>query len=150
HVAVMCVRSTGDHVTVTLSPPTAESAERAAFRPTTLMERVSRALEEAPGLSKKAARAAVKGRAEYVDLALDLLIAEGFVEARRDRQATRHYVRRPYRSEHDEQVSETDRVQGVRTVSNGVPDTGAGTVSRVPAPTGGGHEDTAPQRAEHQ
>jgi hypothetical protein len=68
-----------------------------AFKPTGLMERVSRALEEEPGLSRNGVRSAVKGKASYVDLALELLVAEGFVNAERDGQSKRHHVVKPYR-----------------------------------------------------
>lgn len=68
-----------------------------AFKPTGLMERVSRALEEEPGLSRNGVRAAVKGKASYVDLALELLVSEGFVNAERDGQSKRHSVVNPYR-----------------------------------------------------
>jgi hypothetical protein len=70
-----------------------------AFRPTVLMERVSRALEDDPGLSRRALRTAVSGKTEGKDLALELLIAEGFVEAKRDGQAVRHHSVRPFRED---------------------------------------------------
>ncbi len=72
-------------------------ADTATFRPTVLMERVSCAIEDEPGLSRRALRVAVKGKHEAKDLALELLVAEGFVEARRDGQAVRHYSVRPFR-----------------------------------------------------
>jgi hypothetical protein len=68
-----------------------------SFRPTVLMERVSWLVEGDPGLSKRAIRSAVKGSHNYVDLALELLIAEGYVEVRRDGQADKHRSLKPFR-----------------------------------------------------
>jgi len=65
------------------------------------MERVSRELEASPGLSKTALRGAISGRNEYVDLALERLLIEGYVEARRDGQAHRHYSLQPFREADD-------------------------------------------------
>ena len=39
----------------------------------------------------------MKGKATYVDLALELLEAEGYVNAERDGQAKRHHSLNPYR-----------------------------------------------------
>jgi hypothetical protein len=50
----------------------------AAFRPTTLMERVSEALEQG-SLSKSAIRRHVKGRNEYIDQAILCLEHEGYI-----------------------------------------------------------------------
>jgi hypothetical protein len=65
------------------------------------MERVSLAVETDPGLTKRAIRDAVRGKATAVDLARELLIAEGFIEARAEseaaRAAVRHYSVKPYR-----------------------------------------------------
>ena len=85
-----------DSVTITVEPPDA-LGEGDAFRPTTLMERVSRAVEEAPGLSRNAIESSVRGKTDYKRLALELLIAEGFVRVERDGPATRHHSVAPYR-----------------------------------------------------
>jgi hypothetical protein len=71
------------------------------FRPTGLMERVSKYLEAVP-ITQQAAtgieiRTSVSGRASYIDQALGLLIAEGYVEAHEDGQARRHRSVKPYR-----------------------------------------------------
>lgn len=66
------------------------------FRPTVLMERVSQAVEREPGLSITGLRTAVTGNSAYVDKARGLLVDEGFIEARRDGQATRFYPVEPY------------------------------------------------------
>jgi hypothetical protein len=73
-----------------------------AFRPTGLMERVSMLLETDPGLSKRSIRSAVQGKAVFVDLALDLLVSEKYVERRKDGQADRHHSQRPFREAEDE------------------------------------------------
>ena len=46
-----------------------------------LMERVSDYIQANPGMNKTGVKTAVKGKAEFVVLALDLLIAEGYVTA---------------------------------------------------------------------
>jgi hypothetical protein len=78
-----------------------EQRDGAAFRPTTLMERVSRAIEDKPGLTRRALRAAVKGKHEAKQLALELLIAEGYVEQREDGAHPTHHSVMPYRADHD-------------------------------------------------
>lgn len=68
------------------------------FEPTHIMERVSRFLEEHPGLSKNAIETGVKGRAENVRLALELLVSKGLVSIERGRAgAMLHTVVTPYR-----------------------------------------------------
>jgi hypothetical protein len=109
---------------------------RATFRPTAIMERVSKALEDDEGLSGNAIRTTIGGRAEYVNLALELLITEGYIEVRKDGQAHRHYSIKPYREDADS----ANRVHRDQPWPNRVPDTGADTVSnRVPNPVGIGH-----------
>lgn len=76
-----------------------EADTSGTFRPTGLMERISRTLDSEPGLSKRSIFGAVKGKDEYKALALDLLIAEGFVEVRRDGQAHRHHSLQPFRED---------------------------------------------------
>lgn len=87
-------------VTATLDPPATGAG--GTFRPTFLMEKISRALEGAPGLSKRAIRDTVNGKNDAKDLALELLIAEDHIRAERDGQAIRHYVLEPYREPDDE------------------------------------------------
>jgi archaellum biogenesis ATPase FlaH len=67
-----------------------------AFRPTTIMQRVSEAVERDPGLSANAIRTTIGGRSEYVTLALQLLVSEGYIDAERDGQAHRHRSLKPY------------------------------------------------------
>jgi hypothetical protein len=68
-----------------------------AFRPTVLMERVSLLLEGDPGLSKRSIRKSVKGDNSYIDLALELLVSEGYVEVRKDGQTEQHHSLKPFR-----------------------------------------------------
>lgn len=71
-----------------------------ATRPTFLMERVSRYIEANPGQSKTAIETAVKGKAEYVRLALELLVGEQYIEVRRGaRGAAEHTSIRPFTTE---------------------------------------------------
>jgi AAA domain len=84
----------GARVRVTLDPPEASTTEEGDFRPTTLMRKVSRFIEGAPGASGRAIREAVSGRATYVDTALRRLIAEGYVEHRPGREG--HHSLRPF------------------------------------------------------
>lgn len=96
-VALLRARSEdGGAVTISLEPP---ETGNAAFRPTVLMERVSLAVEADPGLSKRAIREAVRGKATAVDLALELLAAEGYVDAQRDGHTIRHYPVRRFSDE---------------------------------------------------
>ena len=68
------------------------------FRPTHLMERVSLELEQRPGLNKRGVRL-IRGNKDALDLALELLIEDGYVEARPERQSIRHYSLKPFRED---------------------------------------------------
>lgn len=48
-------------------------------RPTYLMERISRYVEITPGVSSNSIETAVKGKRDYIRLALELLIQEGYI-----------------------------------------------------------------------
>jgi hypothetical protein len=92
-------------MTMTVQAPDVP-AKGEPFRPTYLMERVSRAVEQQPGLSTRVLRETVTGNSKAKALALELLIAEHFVDARKEgAQAVRHYSFKPYREvlEHAEQ-----------------------------------------------
>jgi len=94
-IADLTLESHADgRVTVTLTTPEAQDA--ATFRPTVLMERVAAALEQTPGLSKRAVRTAVKGKNDTVDFALEVLVAEGYVSTQRDGQTVAHHPIRPF------------------------------------------------------
>lgn len=115
----------GNPITVTLTPPGSTSDAAEPFRPTVLMERVSRAVEEHSGLSKRAIRDTVKGKAAYVDTALELLIADSYIGAQVDGQATRHHSITPFREHED-----PHRVPVSQPRPDRVPDTVSG--NRVP------------------
>jgi len=97
-IAILELKSWPDGgVSATLDVP--EKADEAGFRPTYLMERVSKAIQENPRLTSRALRAAVKGKNEAKDLALELLVNEGFVEVvKGDRGARHHLSRAPFRA----------------------------------------------------
>jgi hypothetical protein len=78
------------------------------FRPTILMERASKAIELTPGLSKRGVRDGVKGDNRALEQALELLILEGYVEARPEGNAVRHHSVRPYRQTDDERPASAD------------------------------------------
>ena len=86
----------GERVSVTLEPPDASTSEDGAFRPTVIMARVSRYIEDEPGATANGIRNGVKAKRDTVALALRLLMSEGFVERREQGQAHRHYSARPF------------------------------------------------------
>ena len=106
----------GERVIFTLNPPDTSSTA-GTFRPTVLMERVSRFLEDNPGAGVNSIRAAIESKAANVDAAVRALIDEHHVEQRVEGQAKRHYSLVPYRQE-------TDRVPVSQPCPNRVPDTG--------------------------
>lgn len=69
-----------DGVTVTFGEPEAPADAKDSFRPTHLMEEMSKAIVNSPGLTTRALRGAIAGKSEYKDLALELLVIEGYVE----------------------------------------------------------------------
>jgi hypothetical protein len=83
---------------------TATDVEREDFRPTTLMERITEALELDPGLSVTKLREAVPGNTRAKDHALRLLVAEGYVRVEKQGQAKRHFAERLYRASEDPKV----------------------------------------------
>lgn len=84
-------------VTVVLDPPATAGSSRQDARLGALMERVSLALEEAPGLSKKSLRRSVTGNNAAKDDALARLIRDANVRVEQDGQAMRHFCVRPFR-----------------------------------------------------
>jgi hypothetical protein len=87
----------GGALRLVLQPQREESFE--AFRPTGLMKKVSRAIEDEPGITIRGVRGAVPGKGEYVDRARECLVTEGYVEPRADGQAVRHYSIQPFSEE---------------------------------------------------
>lgn len=85
---------------ISITPPR-EAGEAKAFRPTELMSRVSQFVQDNPGLSQKAIVAAVRGKAQTLILALELLAAEGYVRIEKVGQSSRHYSVTPFKGSDD-------------------------------------------------
>ncbi|MEO6627898.1 MAG: AAA family ATPase [Aquihabitans sp.] len=69
-------------VILTLSQPDATPQnEDGSFRPTIIMERVSRVVEDTPGLSGREIESRVVGKAVHVRTATGLLLTEGFIDS---------------------------------------------------------------------
>ena len=86
----------GQRLTVTVEAP--DAGDGAAFRPTHLMEKVSRHLEEAgEPLTRNAIRDEVPGNKPAVVKALAVLVNEGYVERTQAGQAHNHRSLKPYR-----------------------------------------------------
>lgn len=102
-VAHVPVTSHGDgRLSVRFDVPAPSSGEQGdAFRPTGLMEKVSRYLEVEPdGASTRQIRREVRGKNEFIDKAIAALVAEGFIDP------TSHAVIRPYRQSGDDEALE--------------------------------------------
>jgi hypothetical protein len=84
----------GGAMDLALEPPSEAAGD--TFRPTGYMEKVSRVLAHEPGLSITAIRGAVIGKNDYIDRARECLVREGYVDARPEGQAVRHYEIRPF------------------------------------------------------
>lgn len=117
------------------NPPGEKNAESSRFRPTTYMERVSRALEEAPtALTFRGIDKTVRGKQQYIKSAVDALASEGYVNTQPGlRNSTLHTSARPYRQT-DDPRSDAFMPQGdsrAETVSSD-----AGTVSPSKDETG--------------
>jgi hypothetical protein len=129
-----------DRATLRIAPRATSTPEpeRPAFRPTTIMQRVSEVIERDPGLSQTAIRTAVGSRAEHVRLALQLLISERCVAAENEGTGKAHTHRslRPYR-----QADEGETTPELPTASTAsrprpdhVPDAVPGTASTASLP----------------
>jgi len=101
HAGDMVVDSTDDRVAVSVAAPT--DMGTTVFRPTGIMEQVSRIIEAAPDpLSGRALRDRVPGTDKYVDAAADLLVTEGYVERfNGPNRARLHRSIQPYRQADD-------------------------------------------------
>ena len=83
-------------------PPSASTGTRAAFRPTALMERASKYLEDESGpLSRTNLLVGIGGKKEYAVVALDVLISEGYVTRVEKGQKHLHTSVRAYRQAAD-------------------------------------------------
>ena len=108
--------SSGSQVTLTIAAPSSIVDPDATFRPTVLMERISRAIEEAnaggihPSGNDILKIAAGKKTAKLT--ALKALVTEGFVEARPGRGGAHHHVSiKPYREIDDPSTPLYDNTQ---------------------------------------
>jgi hypothetical protein len=94
----------GQFVNVTLAPVKG-TPDGEPFRPTFLMERVSRYVESNPGANTKAIRG-LKGNHDALDVARERLVAEGYMRVERKGSAHCHYSIKPYRESDDERADE--------------------------------------------
>lgn len=87
--------------------PDGEGVERAPFRPTGFMERISRALQQVQTpLSQSNIEDVVRGNKAAIKVALDVLVAEGYVKRTvGKRQALMHSHLKPY-TESDDRAAE--------------------------------------------
>lgn len=97
-VAEVHVTPDADAGTITLTVEAPAAGDGASFRPTVLMEKVSRHLEDAADpLTRNAIRAEVRGNKEAIVKALAVLVEEGYVERTQSGQAHHHRSVKPYR-----------------------------------------------------
>ncbi len=75
-----------------------------AFRPTTLMEQISLAIEQRPGMSSNEVTAAVRGKTPAKRLALRSLVEEKYVRIEQVGQAKRHFSESPFRASEDGEI----------------------------------------------
>jgi len=116
---------------------------RETLRPTAIMENVSRLIEETPGLSKRAILAAISSKDSYVTLALELLIADGYVRIEVAGQAHRHHLIRPYNEAEDPHRGPVAQPWPTRGPDTGEEDRGPVAPPKGTRDTGHGVEDTA-------
>jgi hypothetical protein len=92
--AEVVIDSTGEAPSMTIEPP----SEPVEWKPTVIMEMVSRCLEgrDEP-LSQRAIVDRVPGKTDYVRMATDQLVAEGYVARSVEGRAHMHASIRPYR-----------------------------------------------------
>ena len=102
-VAELVLDSTGNALLARLDEPTtAPRGPDGELRPTHLMEKVSQVVEEHPGTSGRQIEAAVKGKAEYIRLALKTLVIEGFITTENGpRGAVYYHCETPFREDPD-------------------------------------------------
>jgi len=80
------------------APVIADTEDTATgFRPTHLMEKASRVIEETPGLARNAILAAMGGKKDYAAQAVAILVAERYVSIQTENRAHLHYSEKPYR-----------------------------------------------------
>lgn len=99
-LATITPSDNGRTVTVSLDPPDSTDTT-GQFRPTVLMEKVSRYVEQHPEATRNDIKSAVGGNHRARDLALTLLADEGWIDRKRDGQALRHTTAHAYRADAD-------------------------------------------------
>ncbi|OYN89282.1 AAA family ATPase [Parenemella sanctibonifatiensis] len=101
--ARVVVDSTGDEMVVTVTAPEAGQASSDSFRPTVLMEKISRHLETDGGRqSWSQIRREVGGSTDAKRVALDVLVTEGYVaKTEGARNSWQHSSVKPYRESED-------------------------------------------------
>jgi hypothetical protein len=126
----------GENVAVTLEPPDNSVNDAGEFRPTVLMGRVWEYINDEPGASRNTIRDTVKGRGEWVDQALTLLITEGYIDRRKEGKSYAHYSLSDYQNPPFPTVSQPSPGNGSPTVSHGSPPLrGPGHGNEHPGPT---------------
>lgn len=86
-------------LTAHLNPPGTDTGRTHGdtFEPTILMEKISRAVQLTPGLSKKALEDITTGKTPTKRLAIELLVTRGYIQARPEaRGRVAHYHVKPY------------------------------------------------------
>ena len=90
--------ATGDGCVGTIEVPTSSTDQDGRFRPTGLMESVSRWLEVNPDATKNAITGSVRGKREWVLVAIDTLISDGNITTTPGpNRAIHHRVIKPFR-----------------------------------------------------
>ncbi|HEY5333050.1 MAG TPA: hypothetical protein VIJ21_05825, partial [Solirubrobacterales bacterium] len=86
------------------SCPSGSADHPGNFRPTTLMERLSEAIELKPGMGVREVRASIRGNNDAKEIALGILIAEDYVRVEPNGQKQEHFSDRLYRANEDPKV----------------------------------------------
>jgi hypothetical protein len=89
-LAHIAPQDAGARVTVTLTPPDDTEPDTGAFRPTNLMEKVSRYVADHPGATRNQIKADVPGNTQARDLALQILVDDGYLTRTKRGQAHHH------------------------------------------------------------
>ena len=99
-VAELVLDSRGGPLAARIDPPseTPRGAD-GELRPTHLMESVSRYIEANPGITARQIEAAIKGKRDYIRLAIKTLILEGFVVTEQAGQAIHHHSVNAFRED---------------------------------------------------
>jgi hypothetical protein len=129
-----------------------QTQEEGGFRPTVLMERVSRFIElRLEPANRNLIETSVKGKAEYLRVAMDCLVEEGFAKEMREGRTRLLEPARAFREADDEGSEERPSEDGSSPVVPARPalvqDEPPDGSSRRPLPQGGTRDE--PRRAAH-